>query len=462
MGSVTLLIAVAAGILMFFVRPVFSLIVFIATLIWYPYYLTVKVGPANFSVSRILVVVIFINILLNSDILNKFKFVLADKFVIAFAALCLMAGLTTTESGTMLVYWGGSVFDTVLPYFAVRIMLKSRDDYLKLLKWVMIVSIPLSIVAVYQSVTGNNPFGFLQRYNAFAQDPKDYVAISRGGFYRANLGFSVSIMLGLYFAIVLGWCVGLSKGVKSEKNLLYIGLGVLGLGVAASMSSGPLTALIVLMPVLALYKYRQYWKLFVGTILLGIFLLQIVSNTSWYMALSRLTFSEETAYYRVLLIKKAFGGGMAGHWLAGYGLVDPGWGEYLFGRNHTDACNQYIEILIMYGLLGLVPFLGILAYAFVRLREAFVLAKADSERWIVWSIMSTLIALLVTFMSVSLFAQTRTVFFMLLAFCANMPMFCRSTTASQYRYCSSDNTLPLSSVHKNQIRGATTWSPRLY
>jgi hypothetical protein len=36
-----------------------------------------------------------------------------------------------------------------------------------------------------------------------------------------------------------------------------------------------------------------------------------------------------------------------------------------------------------------------------------------------WSLMSTLVAMMVAFMSVSLFAQTRTAFFMLLALCAN-------------------------------------------
>jgi hypothetical protein len=175
--------------------------------------------------------------------------------------------------------------------------------------------------------------------------------------------------------------------------------------------------------VFALYKYRQYWKLFVGLLILGILLLQIVSNTSWYFALSRLTFSEETAYYRVLLIRKAFGGGMAEHWLTGYGLVDPGWGEYLFGRDHTDACNHYIEILIMYGLLGLLPFLGILACTFIRLRKAYTKLTTDADRWMIWTLMSAMIAILVTFMSVSLFSQTRTVFFIMLALCANIPIF---------------------------------------
>jgi len=455
MQYLTILLAVMAATGILLSKPVVSLIIFLATLIWYPYYLTVKIGPANFSVSRILIVVIFIKLFLSPGVLNRFKFELIDKFAIAFAALCLVAGLITTESGTMLVYWGGSIFDTILPYFAVRLILRTKEDYLRLLKWTMLVSIPFSLMAVYQSITGDGPFGFLEAYNAFKPNSTGYTPISRSGFYRANLTFGVSIMLGLYFAIVLGWCAGLSKSIKSNQYLLYIGLVILGLGVAASMSSGPLTALIILIPVLILFKYRQYWKLFVGTILLGIFLLQIVSNTSWYEALSRLTFSEDTAYYRILLIRKAFGGGMAGHWLVGYGLADPGWGPSLVGKEFADLVNQYIEILVMYGLLGLVPFLGMLVYAFVGLREAFVKAGTEAEKWIVWTIMSTLIALLVTFMSVSLFAQTRTVFFILLAFCANMSAFCDSTTASPYGYCSSNNALLCYSIKKNRIRGIT-------
>jgi hypothetical protein len=423
MQALTLLIAAVSGILILLLRPVFALIAFLTALIWYPFYLTLKIGEADFSVARILVAVLFIKIFLSSHILDRFKFELIDKFAIAFGALCLAAGLTTTETGPMLVYWGGSMFDTVLPYFAVRIMLRISDDYLKLLKWVMIVSIPLAAVAVYQSVTGNNPFGFFESYNAFRQAPRGYTPISRSGFYRANLGFSVSIMVGLYFAMVLGWCAGLSKSLRRDKRgLFYKGIGILGLGIAASMSSGPLSGLLVLIMVLALYKYRQYWKLFVGLLILGILLIEIASNTAWYDALSRLTFSEETAYYRVLLIRKTLGGGMAGHWLAGYGLADPGWGPDIWGKSHTDACNHYIEILVMYGLTGLIPFFGLLACAFVRLRQAYAKVTTEAERWLVWTVMSTMIAVLVTFMSVSLFAQTRTVFFMMLALCANMPI----------------------------------------
>lgn len=429
MEAVTLLTAVVAGILVLCLRPVSGLIVFITTLIWYPYYLTVKIGTVNLSAARILILVTFIKIFLNPDILNKFKFALIDKFVVAFAVLSLVAGLTTTESSAIIQYWSGSVFDMVLPYFAVRIVLKGRDDYLKLLKWVMIVSIPLSITAIYQSVTGNNPFGFLEHYHAFHQN-YSYVPELRTGFYRADVTFGDFIMFGMYFAIAFGLCAGLPGFLKQDRrNLFYIGIGILGLGVVSSMSSGPISAGLVLVPVLVLFKYRQYSKIFVAMVISGVVLIEIASNTSWYEALSRLTFSEETAYYRIMLIRKAFGGGMTGHWLTGYGLVDPGWGPSLDGRAHTDLVNHYLMVLSLYGLVGLAPFLGILVCAFARLRESFTQAKTEAERWMVWTPMSTLVALIVTFMSVSLFAQTQTVFFIMLGFCANMPILIGSTAS---------------------------------
>jgi O-antigen ligase len=417
---------VSGSILIFLLRPVLGLVVFITASVWYPYYLTVKLGMLDFSLARILICVIYARIFLIDGTYKSFRLQSPDKLMIVFAALCLVAGLTTTESVQMVEYWGGSVFDTLLPYFAIRLIVKNKDDYYKLIKWVMIVSIPYAITAVYQSVTGNNPFGFMESYNAFSLNHAAYTPQLRTGFYRANLTFGVSIMLGLYYAVIFGWSAGLASYVGKNQPLFYAGMATLILGLAASMSSGPLTALVVLIPVLVLFRYRKYWKVFIAFVIGGIVIIEIASNTRWYEAMSRLTFSEETAYYRIMLIRKALGGGMAGHWLAGFGLFDPGWGPDIFGKAHTDLVNQYLEILVMYGLLGFLPFVAVLFACFKVLRESFLKAGSEADRWLIWSLMSTLVAMMAAFMSVSLFAQTRTVFFMLLAFCANTPGFVSS------------------------------------
>ena len=422
MQNVTILIAITATFVVFLVRPATTLIIYFAVLIWYPTYLTVQLGTLDFSVSRILILAIFIRILLTEGTSFSFKPLLMDKFVLAYFGLSLMAGLTTTESGRMIEYWSGGFVDMVLPYFATRLLIKTKNDYLMLLKGILALSIPFAILSIYQCIAGNNPFGFLEFYNAFREHPAGYTPQGRAGFYRANLTFGVSIMLGMYFATVCGCCAGLFNYFKQKKILFYSSVGLIGIGAISSMSSGPILMAMVLTTVLAVFKYRQYWRSLACLLVAMLILVEIGSNSPWYMALSRFTFSPATAYYRTLLIRTAFGGGMAEHWLTGYGLADPGWGARIFSQEWTDLVNHYILILVGYGLVGLIPFLCILSCAFQRLRKAFINSTDEAERWLVWTLMSVLVALLVVFMSVSLFAQTRTVFFIVLAFCASIPI----------------------------------------
>ncbi len=420
MQPLTLLIAAVGSVLILLGKPVTVLVTYIGILVWYPTYLTVQLGPLNFSARRILILVILVKIFLGQGLSAKFKFLLVDKFVLAYAGLALAAGVTTTEFGKVTAYWGGNVFmDEVLPYFAARILIAKREDYLNCLRMLLLISIPLAVVSILQCVTGYNPFGFFQQYNAFRAESRGYIPTPRRGFYRANLTFGVSIMLGLYFSIVCGCCVGLVRYIKREKRLLYTGLGVVGLGVLSSMSSGPWFMAAILAGILLLYKQRNYWKLFVTMLIGGIVFIEILSNSSWYEALSRFTFDSANAWYRTALIRRVFSGGMGGRWLTGYGLRDPGWAiGYV---EHTDIVNHYIAVLVWWGLAGLVPFCGILACAFIRLREAFVAARTGADRWLIWTLMSTLTALLILFMSASLYAQTLTMFFILLAFCASAP-----------------------------------------
>lgn len=160
---------------------------------------------------------------------------------------------------------------------------------------------------------------------------------------------------------------------------------------------------------------------FVREKVVGISETGVSSKTSWYEALSSLTFPEETAFGRIRLIRKAFSGGMTGHWITGFGLNDLGWGLEVSGKPNTDLVNSVYRNPVSYGLLGLVPFLGIITTAFKRLHESFIQAREEQDRWFVWSLMSTLVAMLISLMSVSLYGQTVTAFFLMLAFCANSP-----------------------------------------
>ena len=73
MEALTLIIAVGGTALIFALPPVQGLVVFFAALIWYPSTLTVQLGTSDFSVCRILVLALLLQVAMNySDWLGRF------------------------------------------------------------------------------------------------------------------------------------------------------------------------------------------------------------------------------------------------------------------------------------------------------------------------------------------------------------------------------------------------------
>ena len=148
---------------------------------------------------------------------------------------------------------------------------------------------------------------------------------------------------------------------------------------------------------------------------------EVISNRHWYEVLaSYATLDANTAYYRIELIEEAFGGGMNGHWLLGYG-GDIGVTKDLAGWEHKDITNHYILVLVRYGLLGILPLMAAAGAALRRVRLAYTLAWRESDRWLIWCIMSSLAGILISLFSVSLFGQPVTIFYILLAVAATCP-----------------------------------------
>jgi O-antigen ligase len=115
-------------------------------------------------------------------------------------------------------------------------------------------------------------------------------------------------------------------------------------------------------------------------------------------------------------------GGMTDHWLFGYGHdADPGWGPKIDGRELTDIVNHYLILLSRFGVLALIAFLAVNVCAIRNVIRAYKRTRLRSERWFVWCLGSGMVALAGVFMTVSLFGQPRTVYYMMLAFCGVMP-----------------------------------------
>lgn len=389
---------------------------------WYPSYMSVQIGTLDFTVCRILILVLYARLLLLTNLPKRFNFIWLDKMVILFFVAQLLAGMTTTPVLQLLENRAGAIFDTVLPYFAIKLIVKSKDQYLILLKGILLCSAPLAILGMYQCLSGNNIFSFIPGHVYALKN------IPRHGFYRANLTFSVSIMFGLYFAMLGPVCVGLWPSIKKHKLLYVAAILLMGIGVVSSMSSGPWLAVLVAIAFIVFYRFRRSWKIWIAIIIFLCAMIEIVSNRHFYEVIDRLTLSSKTAWYRSRLMEVAlFEDGMSGHWLAGYGLVDPGWSHKIDHRDQTDMVNHYLLVLSRFGLLALIPFSTIAILAFYIAVKCFRSSMSDDDKWIIWCLSGTLFGLLVSLFSVSLFGPPKTILYLLFGFFAVMPVIVRET-----------------------------------
>lgn len=428
MQGVTLTIAALACVLVFFLSPIYALVVYVAAFSLYPSYLAVPVGTIDFTVLRIVIIAVYAKIFLLTDLPSRFRFLWVDKLVIIYFVAQIVAGLTTTRSAeAFLENRSGAVFDMVLPYFAVRLIVTDRQKYLTLLKSVLVIAAPLAMVGFYQCTTGNNPVGFFRNYGAW-DTGRDYVPMSRFGLMRADVVFTHPIMYGLFFAMFGPVCAGIFGHVRKSKKMLYwAAMGLMCMGLFSCVSSGPALAALLSIAFLGFYRYRRYWKPVVATVVILCGLVEVISNRHFYDVIDRFVLDSQTAWYRSRLIDVAlYEGGMSGHWMAGYGYdTDPGWGPVIDRRPYTDIVNEYLLILSRYGLIGLVPFFAMNIAAVKRLIHGYKVSTQDCDKWLIWCLAAALFGLAGAFISVSLHGQPTTIFYMLLGFCGAMPAIVR-------------------------------------
>ncbi len=426
MEPVTLLIAAIGSLAVFSVRPIMGIIFYVAVLAWYPSYLTLKVGTLDFSASRIVILALYASILFRTKLAQQFKWCWLDRLLIIALLGTVISGMMNEPFWKIVENRSGTAFNTLLPYFAVRMIVTSREKFLTVLKGFLVIGTPLAIVGAYQSLTGHNPVGFLHQYGAWT--PREAHRYFRYGLYRAEVTFSVSILFGLFFAMIAPCCAGLWGHIKHLRLPIAAGIGLMLIGLVSSASSAAFLAGLVALLLLSMFPIRRYWPALLIVLVAGCIFVEVFSNRHFYSVPASFTFSSATAYYRIGLIEEAFGGGMTGHWIEGYGLI--GMQPDRLGWVHWDLTNQYIGILARFGLLGLLPFLVVIVASLIRLRRAFVLASPNkADQWMIWCLLASVAGILIAMNTVSLFDQSGNLFYILLGLSGAMPVILSSVPA---------------------------------
>jgi len=410
-----LLLAAIGCLIVLRSKPVHGLVVYIILSMWVPYSMgTFQIGTIDFSVGRIVIIALFIKILSETKLAANFKFIQLDKLVIVLFLAEVAAAAITSEPMKVLEYRSGDFFDMALPYFAIRLIVRSKQHYILILKAIVWSAAILAILAFYESLTGRNLVALGR--NLIVPE------VRLGYFHRAQSTFRHAIYYGVFSGMAGGICLGLLKNLRARARSYMSLVGLTFLGAFSSMSSGGLLTMAGSLSFVAFYRYRRLWKTTIVAIVLMCAMVEVISNRHFYNVIDRFTFNASTAWYRGRLLEVAFfEGGMSGHWLTGYGFAEPGWGAKIDFGERTDMVNHYLMELSRYGLLGFIPFCAVIVAAIRNLFKGFRSLTNDSDRWFIWCLGSGLFGVLLALNSVSLFEFPMTMLFMMFGLCVALP-----------------------------------------
>jgi len=433
--TMTLIIGLLGFFAMLALPPRKGLVAYLAILCGYAAWAPAPLGGINLTAPRIVIMGLLLRCMLDPAIMKRYRWNAVDLAVIAVTLCQIGAGMATSEWDVIVQNRAGAFFDTAGLYFVARFLVRSSDDFLHLCKWLLVIAAPLAVLGVLQSTTGFNPWGSLTlRGDLSHATPTPWeIENMRYGLYRARVNFYTAIVFGFFFFLVAACGASLWRTVKRrQRPLVAVGLAFALVGIMSSLSTGALMGAAFAGPLIVGYPFRRHWKIGLGVVITAIVAVDILSNRAWYeVAASYLTFNEATALYRIGLVKEAFSTGMAGHWVFGYGL-QAGFETIQTSAvnwEHTDITNHYIFELILFGLVGLVPWIIMVGLAIRRLVVAWRRAHSAALRWVLWCVGATMTGVIASMMSACWEGQAYTLFYMVLAVCANAPLLARVDAA---------------------------------
>lgn len=413
MQNLTLTVGLAAALLILVLRPLYGLGIYFVVLFLYPHYLTVQVFGCNFSAQRIALVALLFRVVIDGDLVERFKLNLLDKLVVAMAVIGFLTLSMTMNASDFAKTYSGHIMDSVLVYFAVRLTVVDGQTLLKVVKIVSVLLFVSAVIGVIQSVTGISPYDGLYAYCPWNLNGNLVAMNQRVGFYRACGSFAVHIMFGLSFVTFLPLILLLRYERGVPNAVVYILFTAAVFGALSSVSAGPYLGILAILACLVLKHQRWRIKMVLIGLALMVAGIEIVSNRGFFYAVSRFAFDEGNAWYRARLIDVAVMK-LPEYWMFGYGLVDPGWGPSINALPRTDMCNQYVLQAASYGLGGLAILVFLLWTSLAGLRRRAILYTDRLSKDIAWMIGIAIVALVVVFWSVGVFGKFTSVFYSLL------------------------------------------------
>jgi hypothetical protein len=408
MLSTTLTVAIIGTILVLWLRPARAFAAYIAVLFLYPTYLVVGIGTLDIPASRIVVTVLLLRCLANSQLRSRFKWRSLDTWVTVYMAVDIVVMCLTSPLMPTLENRAGFMMDTWFAYMAARLCITNRAALITALKWISIALVPVVLSGILEMLQVSKPYAGLEQYCPWLA--KERITIMRYGLARAKGAFGHPIMFGVSFAIFLPAVYWLRHHRGDWRILAYVLSVAVAIGGLSSMSSGPWMAIILAILCLAMERYKKLVKPILIGCALSCVLIGIISNRPFYhVFVSYANPLGGAAWHRAKMIDCAIRD-FDKWYLAGYRGQDPGWGRDV-GMGRTDLTNQYIGAGVRSGIWGFIVFCAMLVVAIKTLVNLHNSSSEPIMKSWAWALGSALVAMMISFMGILIFSQTNTLFY---------------------------------------------------
>jgi hypothetical protein len=419
------LLVLAAGLWICVTTRRKALVAFLTVSILIPVDQVLLVGPAHFSMLRILILFGMFRIVrekrssklrLCSGGINGI-----DIALILLAVFTALNGILLFQESGEVIYQLGGLYTVFGTYFYLRFMIRDERDVVLAIQAFACIASFIAVIMMYEVANGHNPYALLGGANAQAYAK----LMQREGKLRATGCFSHPILAGTFGAVLVPLFVSLWRKGKKYRRIATVGIISSTVMMLACNSSTPVLGYAAGLLALCMWPLRQRMRTVRWGIALTVVGLHLVMKAPVWHLIARVDISGgSSSWHRFMLVDQCirhFGD----WWLIGVKDTSA------WGWDMWDTANQYVSTCESSGLLTFLLFLAILVYGFKYLGRARRATGKDQARALfIWGMGAALFANVVAFFGITYFDQTIVAWYCLLAFIPAADAVSRKRTAT--------------------------------
>ncbi len=304
----------------------------------------------------------------SSFVPHNFIFKPIDIIVLAWAISGMIVYTLLHGTFSALIFKLGVVFDICGMYFFFRLLIRNWQDVETIIRGLVIISVPVTVVFMIEFLTGRNMFSIFGGIPA--------VTLVRDGKLRCQGAFAHPIMAGCFWASLMPLFAARWWARGKGRIEAVVGVTASVLLVLMCASTTPLISLAIGIFATCMFALRHYMRIIRWSAAIFIVGLHLFMNAPVWHLVSRVNiFGSSTGWHRYNLINQAIS--HLGEWWL-LGPTSPvHWDDY---RRLTDITNQYILEGIRGGLITLVFFIVLLALAFQGVGRLWRLAESNNDK----------------------------------------------------------------------------------